>query len=116
MSEYAAANNESLRAQNIRNQYIDKKASTIEQLKRLDRKVKAPGKVVAAILGSGGSLLLGAGMSTVMVWEVMGTGIALGIPGMVIALLSYPVYNLITRSRKKKYVDEIFRLSGELID
>jgi len=42
-------------------------------------------------------------------------GLALSIPGLAAALLAYPLYSLITSKRKKKYADEIMRLSDELI-
>ena len=115
MSEYTATNNDRSTAQNIRNQYVDQKETKINQLKKLDSKVKAPGKVVACILGVVGSLLMGTGMSFIMVWRVMQTGLILGIPGMLIGLLAYPAYQLITSKRKKKYAEEIFRLTEEVM-
>ena len=115
MSEYVATNNEILKAQTIRDQYADKKESRLDQLKRLDNKVKSPGKVISIMLGIGGSLLMGAGMANIMVWNVMGAGLAMGIPGMALALLAYPVYKLITDKRKKKYANEVLTLSNELL-
>ncbi len=87
----------------------------MEQLNKLDSKVKLPGKVIAGIMGTGGALLLGAGMSNIMVWDSMQTGLIMGIPGIIIALLSYPVYSQITSRRKKKYADEVFLLSDQLM-
>ena len=40
----------------------------MEQLQKLDSKVKLPGKIVGAILGVIGALIMGTGMSLVMVW------------------------------------------------
>ena len=77
--------------------------------------MKAPGKIIAIILGIGGSLLMGAGMATIMVWNTMGSGLAMGIPGMAIAMLAYPIYKLITGKRKKKYAKDIMMLSDELL-
>lgn len=54
-------------------------------------------------------------MSLVMVWENLSLGIPISIPGLVVALLAYPMYALITNSRKKKYQAEIIRLSDSLI-
>lgn len=87
----------------------------MEQLEKLDNKVKLPGKIVAGILGTIGALVMGAGMSLVMVWENLSLGIPISIPGLVVALLAYPMYALITNSRKKKYQAEILRLSDSLI-
>lgn len=115
MSEFNTSNNDRTKAQNIQRQYLSHEENKIEQLKQLDNKVKAPGKIIASILGVVGSLTMGAGMSFVMVWENMSTGLLLGIPGLIVLLLVYPVYMLITGNRKKKYADEIINLSDRLI-
>ena len=115
MSEYKANAQDQKRAENIRRQYIPREENKMEQLQKLDDKVKLPGKIVACILGVVGALVMGAGMSLVMVWENMTSGLALSIPGMVVAILAYPVYQLITNNRKKKYADEIMRLSDDLM-
>jgi hypothetical protein len=115
MSEYNTTNYEKVKIQNIRKQYLDKEENKMEQLKELDNKVKMPGKIAAGILGVGGALLLGAGMSNIMVWDAMQPGLVMGIPGLIIALLSSPVYTLITNGRKKKYAIQIMKLSDELM-
>lgn len=114
MSNFNANAQDQKKAENIRRQYIPREDNKIEQLQRLDSKVKTPGKVVASILGTVGALVMGSGMALVMVWENMTMGLALSIPGMVVALLAIPVYVLITNSRKKKYASEIMRLSDGL--
>lgn len=115
MNEYSTTNNEKAKIQSIRKQYLSKEENKIELLRELDRKVKMPGKIVAGIIGTGGALLLGAGMSNIMVWNAMRPGLTMGIPGLIIALLSYPIYTIITKSRKKKYADQIIKLSDDLI-
>ena len=106
--------NEIRKTEKIRSQYIEKENTKMDNLKKLDNKVKAPGKVISCILGVIGVLVMGAGMSLIMVENNMQTGLILGIPGMIVALLAYPVYSLITNHRKKKYKDEIIRLSEEI--
>ena len=54
-------------------------------------------------------------MAMIMVNDVIDTGLLLGIPGMLIALTAYPIYLLITNTRKKKYADEILRLSNDIV-
>ena len=115
MSTYLANEQDQKRAENIRRQYISREDNKIEQLQKLDNKVKAPGKIAASILGVIGALVLGAGMSLIMVWENMYMGLIVSIPGLVVALLAYPVYAVITNSRKKKYAAEIIRLSDDLM-
>ncbi|MDO4272134.1 MAG: hypothetical protein Q4D16_00570 [Eubacteriales bacterium] len=116
MSNYKASEQEQRKAEDIRRQYIPHRDNKMEQLQKVDNKVKTPGRIAACILGVIGVLVMGAGMSMIMVWDVMTTGLALSIPGMVAALLAYPLYALITNSRKKKYADEIMRLSDSLVN
>lgn len=115
MSEFNATSKDISNAEKIRRQYLSREADKMEQLKKLDDKVKLPGKIVGSVLGVVGALVMGGGMSLVMVWSNMQTGLLLGIPGMIVALLSYPVYKLIIGSRKKKYANEIYRLTDEVI-
>lgn len=114
MSNFNTNAQEQKKAENIRRQYISREDNKLEQLQRLDGKVKAPGRVIASILGVLGALVMGAGMALVMVWGNMTMGLALSIPGMIVALLAFPVYTLITNSRKKKYAPEMIRLSEGL--
>lgn len=115
MSDFNATAQDQKKAESIRRQYIPREDNKIEQLQRLDSKVKTPGKVVAGILGVVGALVMGSGMALVMVWENMTMGLALSIPGMIVALLAFPAYAVITNSRKKKYASEIMRISDGLI-
>lgn len=106
---------EQKQAAQIRRQYRGPQADKMAQLKKLDGKVKRPGKWAALFLGAAGSLVMGAGMSLVMVWQNMQQGIALGIPGLLLMLLAYPVYGWITGRRKRKYAEQVLRLSGEVL-
>ena len=115
MSNFNANEQDQKKAESIRRQYISREDNKMEQLQKLDNKVKAPGKVIAGILGVIGALGMGAGMALVMVWGNMTMGLSLSIPGMIVALLAIPAYTLITASRKKKYSSEIMRLSDSLM-
>ncbi len=109
--------------QKIRTQYTEKENTQLNALKALDAKVKRPANVFAYIFGVVGTLLLGSGMSLVMtdfgavlgMSEAMGPGIVLGVISLVIVLINYPIYKNILGSRKKKYADEIIRLSDKMM-
>ena len=116
MSDYNVNEQDKNRAQSIRRQYVSREENKMAQLRRLDSKVKLPGKIAAGILGVIGVLVMGAGMSQIMVWENMTMGLGLSIPGMVAALAAYPVYAAVTGRRKKKYADQIIQLSDDLIN
>ena len=116
MSETTLTQNDRNKAEHIRRQYQSREANKLEQLHRLDSKVKGPGRAVASIIGSIGALTMGGGMSLIMEWGNMATGLPLGIVGLLLALLAYPIYLRMTAGRKKKYADEILKLSSEVIE
>lgn len=115
MNTYQASEREQRKAEGIRRQYVSREENKMEQLQKLDSKVKLPGKIVGSILGVIGALVMGAGMSLVMVWGNMTMGLALSIPGLAVLLLGFLSYYLITGSRKKKYAAEIMRLSSDVM-
>lgn len=122
MSDYKVTEQDQKQAEQIRRQYIPHGENKMEQLQELDRRVKVPGKIIAGGLGLVGSLVMGAGMAKIMVndsSEVVSDlkkGLAMSIPGMMLALLSYPAYKLITEKRKKQYAAEVLNLSDELTE
>ena len=115
MYTYQATERDQKRAESIRRQYVSREENKMEQLQKLDSKVKLPGKIVGGILGVIGALIMGTGMSLVMVWGNMTMGLAFSIPGLAVLLLAFLVCYLITGSRKKKYADKIIRLSNDVV-
>ena len=109
--------------QNIRAQYVEKQPSELDALRALDAKVKRPANVFSYTFGSIGAIVMGAGMSLVMtdIGAVLGLastmvpGIAVGIVGMAMVLVNYPIYKSILARRKKKYGAQILSLSDKLM-
>ena len=112
---YTNRSEEQQKAEAIRRAYLPPEEDTLAQLKKLDAQVKTPGRVAALCLGVIGALVLGGGMSCVMVWDNLTAGLALGIPGLAAAALAFPLYRRITERRRKTYAPEILRLSDELL-
>ena len=116
-------NDQEFLVQRIRTQYTEKDHSGLDELKELDAKVKRPANVFSYTFGTIGAIVMGAGMSLVMtdigtvigMEETMVPGIAVGILGMAMALVNYPVYKKILNSRKKKYASEILDLSEKIM-
>ena len=109
--------------QKIRTQYTEKEYTELDELKELDKRVKRPANVFAYIFGSLGSIIMGSGMSLVMtdigtsigIENAMVPGIIIGVLGMAMAIVNYPIYKNILDSRKKKYAEQILKLSEKLI-
>jgi len=112
--------------QKIRTQYMEKDNTEkdLDLLRELDAEVKLPANVFGYIFGSIGAIIMGAGMSLVMtdigtqvgISNPMPIGIVIGIIGMIMAIINYPVYKSILSSRKEKYADRILSLSEKLIN
>ena len=116
-------NNQQQAASKIRDKYVEKPTSELDELRELDARVKRPANVFAYVYGSISAVVMGAGMSLVMtdVGSLIGLtdslvpGIAIGLVGMVLALLTYPLYKGILNSRKKKYGEKILSLSEKIM-
>jgi len=116
-------NDQEFLVQKIRTQYTEKEHTGLDELKELDKKVKRPANVFAYIFGSIGAIIMGSGMSLVMtdIAETVGIqnpmlyGIVIGIIGMFMAIINYPIYKGILGSRRKKYADKIIALSDKIM-
>ena len=102
----------------IRNKYVSKEESKMEQLIRLDKQAERPGTIASIAIGILGSLILGVGMCCVLVWNssivIFVAGIVIGIIGMVVAGLAYPTYKKVTKREREKIAEQIIALSDEL--
>ena len=116
-------NDQTFLAQKIRTQYVEKEFTELDTLKALDKKVKRPANVFSYIFGSISAIIMGSGMSLVMtdiaqsvgIQNPMLYGIVIGIIGMFMAIINYPIYKGILSSRRKKYANKIIELSDKIM-
>lgn len=103
--------------QKIRQKYMPKEPDKMEQLRMLDRSVTKKGTIVSLMVGILGTLVLGVGMCCTMVWSetLFIPGVVIGLAGMALVGLAYPLYAGITRREREKAAPEILRLSEELM-
>lgn len=116
--EYTYSASREVEIEKIRQKYLPKEESKMDELRRLDQSVERPGMIAGIALGVIGCLVLGTGMSCVMVWggTLFGPGIVLGILGLALIALAYPVYARITKQQKQKLAPRILALTEELRD
>lgn len=111
---YSASENQEVL--NIRNKYLPREESKLEELKRLDKLVQSSGMVESLSIGVVGCLIFGLGLCLAM--EVIGSavwlGILLGIIGTGVMLLAYPVNRKLFAKAKQAYVPRILELTAEL--
>lgn len=106
----------------IRNKYLPKKEDKMEQLRKLHAIPTQKAQAAAIVMGVVGALIMGTGMSLAMteVGAVLGSlamvlGIVVGIAGMVLVALAYPLYNRVLKKQRAQIAPEILRLSEELL-
>ena len=103
-------NTDKIYAQNIASEYAPKDDSKIVALKKLDKKAKLPAEIFTYSFGIIGALVLGVGMCLSM--EIL--GIIIGLIGIVMVGVNYPIYKKMLENGKKKYAYDIIRLAKEI--
>ena len=101
----------------IREKYLPKEENKMEQLRSLDNKATGKATMIAIIIGVIGALLLGVGMCCTMVWQGKWfvPGILVGIIGIGIVAIAYPIYNKTLKTEREKIAPEVLRLTEELL-
>jgi hypothetical protein len=121
---YTYSAKEQAEVKRIREKYTpaEKTQDKMEYLRKLDASVTKKGTVISIILGIIGSLIMGCGMSLAM--TELGTllgeyamliGIGVGIVGIALVALAYPVYTGVTKKERERVAPEIIRLTDELM-
>lgn len=112
---YSAKRQEEI--EKIKSKYVEKEEDKMEQLRKLDQSVERPGTIASIIIGVIGTLIMGGGMSLVMVWTetLMIPGIIIGLIGIAVLAAAYPMYKSITKKQREKIAPQILALSEELL-
>ena len=117
---YSAARQQEV--ENIRKKYLPKEEDKMEQLRKLHAIPTQKAQAAALAVGIIGALIMGTGMSLAMteIGAALGSlsmviGIVIGIVGMVLVALAYPLYNRVLKKQREKIAPQILRLSDELL-
>lgn len=113
---YSAPEQEEIK--NIRDKYVPKSetASKLERLRYLDKSVSNQATIAALTIGIVGTLIMGLGMSLTMVWTstLFVPGILIGLMGIAILVMAYPVYRKTYQRRRDQVTPEILKLAADL--
>lgn len=114
--EYTYSAKQQREIESIRKKYLPKEEDKMETLRRLDKNADKPGTILSIIIGVVGSLLLGIGMCCTMVWSdsLFVLGIIVGVVGIAVVSVAYPVYKKVTKRQREKVAGQILALSEEL--
>lgn len=112
---YSAKEQEEVK--NIRKKYLKQEEDKLQLLKKLDASVNNKAATVAVTLGIIGTLIMGIGMCCCLVWAGAWfiPGIVVGVVGIALICLAYPMYNNILQKEREKIAPEIIRLTDELM-
>ena len=120
---YSAAQQQEI--ESIRQKYLPKEESKMDQLRRLHRSASQKAQTWAIVLGVIGALIMGTGMSLAMtelatILGILGSyamliGIVVGLVGLTLVALAYPVYNRVLQKERRRIAPEILRLTDELM-
>ena len=101
--------------------YRMQEENEMDRLRKMDAKVTQKATIMSLVLGMVGALVMGMGMSLVMtdlgatVGISSSAGIMIGMVGMILVALAYPVYDKVQRKEREKIAPEILKLTEELM-
>lgn len=111
---YTYSSKQQAELENIRRKYLPQQETKMERLRRLDKSAERYGTIISIIVGAAGTLIMGFGMCLCLEWSQFIAGIIIGIAGMVILGLAYPIFKYVTKKQREKIAPEILRLTEEI--
>ena len=114
--EYTYSASQQNEVRKIREKYLPRETTKLDQLRALDAGATKRGTAVSLVHGVLYALILGLGMSCCMVWagKLFVPGIMIGCIGLAGVAATYPIYNRIVKQDREKIAPEILRLTEEL--
>lgn len=120
--EYTYCARRQQEVEEIRKAYLPKEEDKMERLRKLHRTPAKKARAASITLGVIGALILGTGMSLILTdfGSVLGeaamvAGIGVGLAGIAMIALAYPVYTRTIARERRRIAPEILRLSEELL-
>ena len=105
----------------IRKKYLPQEADKMEQLRSLHAIPTQKAQAASLAVGILGTLIMGTGMSLCLtkIGAALGNlamllGILVGVAGMVLMALAFPLYNRVLKKQREKIAPQILHLSDEL--
>ena len=119
---YSAKEQAEIKAIRKKYEAPEKTGDKMAELRRLDAAVTKKATTVSLVFGILGALIMGSGMSLAMTElgaplgaMAMVWGILVGVIGILLVSLAYPIYNRIIKKERKKIAPQILQLTDELM-
>jgi len=120
--EYTYSAQQQKEVEAIRRKYLPKQEDKMEKLRKLHSIPTRRAQAASITLGTIGALILGSGMSLCMtvlgsfLGEYgMGVGIVVGVIGIVLVAMAYPLYTHTLKKERSRIAPEILKLADELM-
>ena len=120
--EYTYSARRQQEVEEIRKKYLPREEDKMERLRKLHAVPTRKAQALSLAVGIIGALSLGTGMSLCMteLGAALGNlamvfGIPVGLVGMVMAALAYPLYNRTLKKEREKITPAILQLTDELM-
>ena len=101
----------------IREAYEEREETGVEKIRALDRECTRGPKIFSYVFGAIGALVLGAGMCLAMPEVITGympLGIAVGLVGIAMVSVNYPIYKKLVKRNRMKNKEKILALADSL--
>ena len=120
--EYTYSAQRQQEVEEIRKAYLPKQEDKMDQLRKLHALPTQKAQAASIAFGVIGALILGTGMSLCMTdlgaalgSLAMAVGIPVGIVGIVLVALAYPVFKRRLKKERERIAPEVLRLTDELL-
>ena len=120
--EYTYSAQRQQEVEEIRKAYLPKEEDKMEKLRKLHSIPTQKAQSASIAVGVIGALVLGTGMSLCMteLGAALGSlalvlGIMIGLVGIILVALAYPLYNRTLKKERERIAPEILRLTDELL-
>ena len=120
--EYTYSAQRQQEVEEIRKAYLPKEEDKMEKLRKLHSIPTQKAQSASIAVGVIGALILGTGMSLCMTelgaaWGMFAfiIGILIGLIGLIMVILAYPLFNRILHKERKRIAPDILRLTEELL-
>ena len=120
--EYTYSAQRQQEVEEIRKAYLPKEEDKMEKLRKLHSIPTQKAQSASIAVGVIGALILGTGMSLCMteLGAALGNlamimGVIIGLAGITLVALAYPIYNRTLKKERERIAPEILRLTDELL-
>ena len=120
--EYTYSAQRQQEVEEIRKAYLPKEEDKMEKLRKLHSIPTQKAQSASIAVGVIGALILGTGMSLCMtgLGAALGNlamimGVIIGLAGIIMVALAYPIYNRTLKKERERIAPEILRMADELL-